>query len=369
MKFLKSVGLRSEAHEVETKQGYILRVHRILAKNQGGYAPILIQPGMPVGSSAFYASRNKSLAFYLATSGCDVWIANPRGNRYSAKHKKMKLNDPRFWDFSFHEMGIYDLPAMIDYILKVTRHKKLIFVSHSEGGSSIAALLSTKPKYNDKILQNHLITPSVYMENFPHQLAKQLLNPMVDGFFKVQKTYDQLYNNFLIKNVYNIFIGTLPTCAQQQLMPVCTLAFEWFCGERQPKSSHNVDWKNFFETFTRIAITDTMSMKKILHYSQLMESGKFRQFDHHENNLNVYGTSEPPDYDLSLISSPTYIYGGDRDGFVSPKDLERLKNEIQNVKMFKILPTYSHCDVLIGERAKNDLYKLIMTAVKTSRKK
>jgi pimeloyl-ACP methyl ester carboxylesterase len=351
-----------------TKDGYILRLHRIIPRNQTTYAPILMHPGMPVGSSAFYASKKKSLAFLLVNNGCDVWISNPRGNRYSTKHKKLKIDDPRYWDFSFHEMAIYDLPAMIDYVLKVTRQKKLIFMSHSEGGSAITALLSTKTEYNDKISQNHLLTPSIYMENFPHTMAKGLINPIVGEFFKVQKTYDQLTNNNLVKTIYSQIISRLPLCANQFQLPLCTTFFEWFCGAKQPETGNNVDWKDFFLTFPKYAVTDTMGLKKVLHYSQLMESGKFRQFDHgKEGNMKNYGTPEPPDYELTLITTPSFIYGGDRDGFVSPADLERLKNEMQNVKKYKIVPTYSHCDIIVGSRAKKDVYKDILNAVKSER--
>lgn len=371
LKFLNSLGLKSEAHEVLSKDGYILRIHRIIPRNRTEYAPVLMLPGMPVGSSCFYATRNNSLAFNLVNSGCDVWISNPRGNRYSAKHKKLKVNDPRYWDFSFHEMAINDLPAMIDYILKNTRKKKLVTISHSEGGSSLAALLSTNPEYNNKISQNHLLAPSIYMENFPHVMAKTFLNPIVAGFFDYQKTYDQLINNFLIKSVYNQFISRLSLCAQQtELLPVCSAFFEWFCGEKQPTSGHNTDWKDFFTTFTKLAVSDTMGLKKILHYSQLMESGKFRQFDYgREGNLDKYGTFEPPDYDLTLITAPSFIYGGDRDGFVSADDLKRFESEIRNTKKYKIIPTYSHCDFLTAKNAKFSVYKDIVNAIKSEKVK
>jgi alpha-beta hydrolase superfamily lysophospholipase len=63
-------------------------------------------------------------AFILANAGYDVWMGNNRGCAYSLMHKtldpKKKEDEPQYWDFSFEEMGIYDLPAEIDFILEST---------------------------------------------------------------------------------------------------------------------------------------------------------------------------------------------------------------------------------------------------------
>lgn len=55
------------------------------------------------------------------------------GNTYSRRHISLNPNDPKFWDFSWHEIGIYDIPATIDYILQQTNQTKLSYVGHSQG--------------------------------------------------------------------------------------------------------------------------------------------------------------------------------------------------------------------------------------------
>ena len=40
--------------------------------------------------------------------------------------------DESFWDFSWHEIGYYDLPAMINHILNTTKNDKLHYVGHSQ---------------------------------------------------------------------------------------------------------------------------------------------------------------------------------------------------------------------------------------------
>lgn len=49
-------------------------------------------------------------------------------------------------------MGIIDLPAMLDYALATTGMPDLYFVGFSMGTTSLFAMLSEKPEYNDKVI-------------------------------------------------------------------------------------------------------------------------------------------------------------------------------------------------------------------------
>ena len=40
---------------------------------------------------------------------------------------------PEYWDFSFDEMGRFDLPANIDFVLEKTGKDKIIYIAHSQG--------------------------------------------------------------------------------------------------------------------------------------------------------------------------------------------------------------------------------------------
>lgn len=73
-----------------------------------------------------------SPALVLARQGYDVWMGNNRGTYYSLGHVSYDHNkDREYWQFSWEEMGKYDLPAMIDSIIKVTGYQNLTFVGHS----------------------------------------------------------------------------------------------------------------------------------------------------------------------------------------------------------------------------------------------
>lgn len=54
-------------------------------------------------------------------------------------------------DFSFHEHGYYDIPAMLDYIRLNTGHKKVFYVGYSLGGTVYLAMGASRPEYNNKV--------------------------------------------------------------------------------------------------------------------------------------------------------------------------------------------------------------------------
>lgn len=88
------------------------------------------------------------MAFFFADAGFDVWMNNSRGNCFSRDHKYLDPdNDECFWDFSFHELGKFDQPALIDYILKHTGNKTLTYFGHSQGTTQMFAGMSMDPDF------------------------------------------------------------------------------------------------------------------------------------------------------------------------------------------------------------------------------
>lgn len=114
-------GYLAESHSVITVDGYILNLHRIpcgrAGCGDGKKQPVFLQHGILASSADWVLSGpDKALAFILADLGYDVWLGNARGNTYSRHHVGMSNSDKKYWDFSFHEMAIYDIPAEIDFI-------------------------------------------------------------------------------------------------------------------------------------------------------------------------------------------------------------------------------------------------------------
>lgn len=90
----------------------------------------------------------------------------------------MAANDSEFWDFSWNEIGIYDVPATIDYILNVTNQQKIAYAGVSQGGAVILVTLSELPEYNDKISIAQLMAPAVLFKYFhaPFPKSVDLIN-------------------------------------------------------------------------------------------------------------------------------------------------------------------------------------------------
>lgn len=79
-----------------------------------------LQHGLFADASTWVMHGSQSLSVVLAKQGYDVWLGNNRGSLYSRKNTHL---DPvkdyvKFFDYSFYELGKYDAPAQIDYVLK-----------------------------------------------------------------------------------------------------------------------------------------------------------------------------------------------------------------------------------------------------------
>lgn len=103
----------------------------------------------------------------MADEGYDVWLPNVRGNFYSRRHVFKDPNNPLtgFWNFSWDDIAFLDFPAMFDYIRRKTCVSKLYVIAHSQGTSSMMALLSEKPEYNQYFHAVSLLAPVSYIHN------------------------------------------------------------------------------------------------------------------------------------------------------------------------------------------------------------
>lgn len=98
-------------------------------------------------------------------------MGNARGTVFSREHVYLRTTSPEFWNFSWHEIGKYDMPAMIDKILKETNQTSLHVVGHSQGTTTFFVMLSLLPEYNKKIISGHLMGPAIFFKT-PHFALK-----------------------------------------------------------------------------------------------------------------------------------------------------------------------------------------------------
>ena len=82
----------------------------------------ILQHGVMDSAACWMMNGKRSIGFRLVEQGYDVWLNNSRGSWYSLEHTdfeikgkgaKFKSDDTKqhaenYYDFSFHEQGIYD---------------------------------------------------------------------------------------------------------------------------------------------------------------------------------------------------------------------------------------------------------------------
>lgn len=104
-----------------------------------------------------------------------MWLSNARGTHDSRQHKWLSSigkQKKEYWTFSWHEIGVYDLPATIDFILEKTKHKRLHYIGHSQGTTAFLVMASEMPAYNDKIILFTALAPVAYLKNIRSQLHR-----------------------------------------------------------------------------------------------------------------------------------------------------------------------------------------------------
>lgn len=164
-------------------------------------------------------------AYLLADQGYDVWMGNARGNTYSRRHVKFNPDGWRwqrkeFWSFSWHEIGVFDLPAMIDYVLVQSEKPNLHYIGHSQGTTAFFVMCSQRPEYNEKIIMMNALAPVAY--------AKHIKSPVVRAFtpflysLDVNSAVQSFFINFIFINSSNLQkLSSL--LGVYELLPSCEL--------------------------------------------------------------------------------------------------------------------------------------------------
>lgn len=155
-------GYQCEEYEIVTREGWILKAHRISdPRRPGGRGyPVVLQHGILCTSLFFFTSEERSLGFWLVDQGFDVWSTNIRSN-YGAGHTRYSRWDPRFWSWSLIELGD-DLVDIVDFVLQTTGYKQLAFVGHSQGTGSMFLALNKYADFGKKLSSFTALGPAVY---------------------------------------------------------------------------------------------------------------------------------------------------------------------------------------------------------------
>ncbi|XP_075230313.1 lipase 3-like [Lycorma delicatula] len=348
-------GYTAEEYKVTTEDGYILLLTRIITGKSGPHRPVLFLHGLLSASDQWLLPGcNESLAFILADNGYDVWLGDQRGNVNSQAHNKYDVDSKKFWDFSFHEFGVYDLPAFIEKILAITEASQLSYIGHSLGACEFLIMGSERPEYLEKVKVSILLAPFFN----PPRISQSLILNTINLFSPI------IMNPLVRATKYSIFPRTkaLQTaiqrfCSPEVAIDICLTIVGDVVGDNRK----NLDRK--LVPFYLSSVPAGGSLKTTEHMVQSFKSGKTRHFSYNlVENLRRYGQITPPNYNIKNIKTPIALVYGNNDGFLKTKSIQRYAKELKNVVMNYWVedPFFNHFDGIFGKNAAELVHKKLL---------
>ncbi|XP_013143371.1 PREDICTED: lipase 3-like [Papilio polytes] len=357
------LGYNCETHTV-ISQGYVLNLHRIPYSKGGGNISsktVLLQHGLFASSADWILNGpNKALAYVLADAGYDVWMANVRGNVYSAEHTSLKRNTKSYWNFSWHDIALYDVPAVIDYIMKLKgEDTQITYIGHSMGSTILFAMLTLRPEYNRVLTAGYALAPVAFMSDIKSPI--KALAPLASNVAHMEMLYGS--HEFLPKN--SMFGKLVTSCSIEYAdHKLCRNAVFQICGENE---------KQYNETLMPVFMAHFgagTSWKTIVHYAQeVVAKGRFQFFDLGPwNNKRIYGAETPPEYDLSKITLPIKLFWAQNDLLSTEMDVKKLQDRLPATTDVYLVPDpkFNHLDYLWAIDAPSLLNNEILTSLQKS---
>uniref|UniRef100_A0A8B9IRR4 Partial AB-hydrolase lipase domain-containing protein n=1 Tax=Amazona collaria TaxID=241587 RepID=A0A8B9IRR4_9PSIT len=330
-------GYPSEEYEVTTEDGYILSVFRIPAGRNSqttGQKPVVFLQHALLGDATHWISNlpNNSLGFLLADAGYDVWMGNSRGNTWSLKHKTLNPSQKAFWQFSFSEMGKYDIPAELYYIMNKTGQKDVYYVGHSEGTTSGFIAFSTYPELAKRV--------KIFCALGPVASCSYSTSPLVK-------------------------IANLPEPVIGPVTQLCA-NLDKFCGHVlcyvAGGSIKNLNTSRV-NTYVGHSPAGT-SVQNFIHWHQVLAHNPFSKsspcYISIHPSLLPFLQSTPPVYKIEEISTPIAVWSAGQDKFADPKDMAKLLPRIKNLIYHEHFPSWGHLDFIWGLDATEKMYQKII---------
>ncbi|XP_045498207.1 lipase 3-like [Colias croceus] len=285
----REFGFNTRVYDVVTEDGYILPLINIPGKRE----VVLLIHGIVDSADTFIIRGDKSLAITLAKAGYDVWSANMRGNRYSRRHVYLNPDkDKQFWNYSYHEMGYYDIPAIIDFILQKTGERSLSAIGHSLGNTVFYVMGSTRPEYNEKINVLIALSPICF---FNH--ARPPVSSLLEAIPHISDVLVRLGQEEVMGDETSTRKMITLLCTVIKSYEICANGLLSTIGGSDPDELE----PDFLPTLFTHFPTGT-SRKTGLHLSQGYLKKDFALYDYGERNIEVYNSYYPPKYDLHRVT-------------------------------------------------------------------
>lgn len=367
VQIVETRGYEIETYYATTSDGYILTMFRIPhgkheKKDKQNSKPVcLLQHGLLDSSYTWVNNfENQSLAYILADAGYDVWFGNNRGNRYGRNHTSLDPDDgsSMFWDFSWDEMALYDVPAMISLVAENTGANSIAWIGHSEGTIQMFAAASEvnptedQVKALDKVKIFVALAPVAYVGN----LASKVLVALAETPL-LQNLYDKGVYEILPYGPLDVFASQF--CQKEDLG--CDIFLMAICGPSRHLNQSRI----------QVYVSQTpagSSTRNLQHWQQGILLDTFQKYDFgsDEENFVHYGQSTPPMYELGKLRVTTALFSGGHDYLADPMDVRRILDEAPPDKIvsFDETDTFAHLDFTWGYDANVHVYRKVLNVLK-----
>ena len=311
-----------EVHFAPTADGYEIALYRyrpdrINLKRE----PVILCHGLSANHLTWDPGSLPSFARHLVKEGFDVFTIDLRGRGLSSKPGSRR-GRPLEWGWTFDDYVKYDLPAVINYVRRLTGFKEVNWVGHSMGGMVIYAYLQHHPDGGGLKSATAIASPG----NFEH--AKQ---------YKPSLKYAPLILRW--KTVYTKTLARF-------LAPFAYLV----PAKRFGMSRRVMPW---------------MAVNGLTNIS----SGELQQFYYWAKNGTFSNKDGSMVYSdgFDKISRPLLTLVGKGDYIASPKNILHVAESCQKPehkhvyfsKKYGSMANYDHISILMSEPAVKEVYPII----------
>ncbi|ETS74043.1 hypothetical protein PFICI_13909 [Pestalotiopsis fici W106-1] len=353
-------GYTAEEHVVQTKDGYLLGVHRLAwRKGEEDYKVnagpnsikkkvVYMHHGLLMNSEVWVCltDEQRCLPFVLVDRGYDVWLGNNRGNKYSKKSIKTSPQSLDFWNFSIDEFAFHDIPDTIAYILDSTSQPSLSYIGFSQGTAQSFASLAVHPKLNDQV--------NVFIALAPAMSPAGLQNGVVDALIKASPQV-----LFLLFGRRSILASA--TMWQSILYPpifvrVIDMGLDFLFGWK----ATNISMSQKLAAYPHLySFTST---KSVVHWFQIIRNKSFQMYDDdvHPPLSTASRYTKVAKYPTRNIKTPVVLVYGGSDSLV---DIKVMLRELPNRTVATEIPHYEHLDFLWARDVDTQVFQHVFDAL------
>lgn len=348
-------GFQANEHIVGTADGYMLGIHQIKPKNTTKRLGVVyLHHGLLMNSEIWVANydASQSIALQLANEGYEVWLGNNRGNKYSKKHISRNPLSHEFWNFCLDEFAMYDIPATIDYILKMTNERSLTYIGFSQGSAQAFAALSIHPILNKQIHLFIALGPAMA----PPRVGPRILHSLITA--SPSLLYTLFGHRIVLRSTVFWQSIILPALFIRMIDLSNNFLFKW--------KSKDITWAQKLTGYYHLY--SYTSVKCVVHWFQVIaRNNGLQMYDDDSfgmlasplsSSVKFYQVSP---YPTKNITTPIEIIYGTNDSLV---DINSLLSKLPPPSGVHPIEGYEHLEMIWGRQVKGRILPKILDIIR-----